>query len=222
MEVGSWTDHGATGIASSSGKPYNAIDGALVQATDGSYYVTFGSFWSDSKTSPPPPPFFQTLSRIYADSNYLLPKVYIAKMNNPPATVSGSASQIAYNATGSHAMEGPFIYYRSPYYYLFFSAGICCGYQTTKPAPGEEYSVRVCRSSSVTGPYTDASGKACTSGGGTKVLESHGNVYGPGGQGILVDTAYDGAVMYYHYGESLFSLAPGRERVTCLEMIMLI
>jgi arabinan endo-1,5-alpha-L-arabinosidase len=123
-------------------------------------------------------------------------------MNSPPATVSGSASQIAYNATGSHAMEGPFIYYRSPYYYLFFSAGICCGYQTTKPAPGEEYSVRVCRSSSVTGPYTDASGKACTSGGGTKVLESHGNIYGPGGQGILVDTAYDGAVLYYHYGES--------------------
>jgi arabinan endo-1,5-alpha-L-arabinosidase len=50
MEVGSWTDHGATGIASSSGKPYNAIDGALIQATDGSYYVTFGSFWSDSKS----------------------------------------------------------------------------------------------------------------------------------------------------------------------------
>lgn len=53
MEVGSWTDHGATGIASSSGKPYNAIDGALVQATDGSYYVTFGSFWSDSEAPVP-------------------------------------------------------------------------------------------------------------------------------------------------------------------------
>lgn len=53
MEVGSWTDHGATGIASSSGKPYNAIDGALVQATDGSYYVTFGSFWNDSKSFSP-------------------------------------------------------------------------------------------------------------------------------------------------------------------------
>jgi arabinan endo-1,5-alpha-L-arabinosidase len=57
MEVGSWTDHGATGIASSSGKAYNAIDGALVQATDGSYYVTFGSFWSDSKAPLPPSSF---------------------------------------------------------------------------------------------------------------------------------------------------------------------
>lgn len=123
-------------------------------------------------------------------------------MNNPPSSVAASATQIAYNATGSHAMEGPFIYYRSPYYYLFFSAGICCGYQTTKPAPGEEYSIRVCRSSNVNGPYTDSSGKSCTSGGGTKVLESHGNIYGPGGQGVLVDTAYSGAVLYYHYGES--------------------
>lgn len=58
MEVGSWTDHGATGIASTSSKPYNAIDPALVQATDGSYYMSFGSFWGDSK--PPSndfPPF---------------------------------------------------------------------------------------------------------------------------------------------------------------------
>jgi arabinan endo-1,5-alpha-L-arabinosidase len=28
----------------------------------------------------------------------------------------------------------------------------------------------------------DANGVACTEGGGTVVLESHGNVYGPGGQ----------------------------------------
>lgn len=52
MEYGSWTDHGATGIASTSSKPYNAIDPALVQATDGSYYMSFGSFWGDSKAPP--------------------------------------------------------------------------------------------------------------------------------------------------------------------------
>lgn len=49
MEYGSWTDHGATGVASTSSKPYNAIDPALIQATDGSYYLNFGSFWADSK-----------------------------------------------------------------------------------------------------------------------------------------------------------------------------
>lgn len=30
MEVGSWTDHGATGVASSAGKLYNAIDPNLI------------------------------------------------------------------------------------------------------------------------------------------------------------------------------------------------
>jgi arabinan endo-1,5-alpha-L-arabinosidase len=46
MEVGSWTDLGATGISSSSSKIYNAIDPNLV-AVGSSYYMNFGSFWDD-------------------------------------------------------------------------------------------------------------------------------------------------------------------------------
>jgi arabinan endo-1,5-alpha-L-arabinosidase len=49
MDYGSWTDHGSTGIASTSSKPYNAIDPSLIEAADGSYYINFGSFWGDSK-----------------------------------------------------------------------------------------------------------------------------------------------------------------------------
>lgn len=41
-------------------------------------------------------------------------------------------------------------------------------------------------------------GKACTSSGGTLVLGSHGDVYGPGGQGVFDDPTY-GTVLYYHY-----------------------
>ncbi|KUI62534.1 Arabinan endo-1,5-alpha-L-arabinosidase A [Cytospora mali] len=175
MEYGSWTDHGSTGIASTSSKPYNAIDPALIEAEDGNYYMSFGSFWDD---------------------------IYQAEMKDPPTAVSASSYQIAYNSSGDHAMEGSFIYYRSPYYYLFFSAGICCGYDTDKPAAGEEYSIRVCRSSAVSGPYVDATGASCIGTGGTMVLASHGVVYGPGGQGVLVDTAYDGAVLYYHYANT--------------------
>lgn len=103
----------------------------------------------------------------------------------------------------------------------FFSAGACCkssrgvqiqpiclhagksgGYDTDKPASGLEYSIRVCRSTSVSGPFVDANGVWCTAGGGTIVLASHDYVYGPGGQGIFVDTTYGGAVLYYHYGMS--------------------
>ncbi|ROV97396.1 hypothetical protein VMCG_06908 [Cytospora schulzeri] len=182
MEYGSWTDHGSTGIASTSSKPYNAIDPALIQASDGSYYMNFGSFWGD---------------------------IYQAPMNNPPKSAASSSYQVAYNSSGDHALEGSFVYYRSPYYYLFFSSGVCCGYDTDKPAAGEEYSIRVCRSSSVSGPYVDATGASCIGSGGTKVLESHGNVYGPGGEGVLVDTAYSGAVLYYHYADTSVGLGDG-------------
>lgn len=47
MDVGSWTDRGSTGIRSTAGSAYNAIDANLVQTTTGAYYMSFGSFWGD-------------------------------------------------------------------------------------------------------------------------------------------------------------------------------
>ena len=70
-----------------------------------------------------------------------------------PTKTSGAASQIAYDPAGSHAVEGAFMFYRSGYYYLFFSAGICCGYDATRPATGAEYKIKVCRSTSSTGGF---------------------------------------------------------------------
>ena len=145
MEYGSWTDHGATGISSTSAKPYNAIDPNLI-AVGSSYYMNFGSFWGD---------------------------LYQAPMASNAHTAASSSYQIAYQPSGSHAQEGSFMYYRSGYYYLFWSEGICCGYDTSKPASGAEYKIRVCRSTSATGGFVDASGTSCTSGGGTTVLASH-------------------------------------------------
>lgn len=180
MEYGSWTDHGSTGISSSSGSDYNAIDPALIDV-DGSYYMNFGSFYGDIFTVP---------------------------MNSAGTAASGTPVNLAYNSSSSTAaVEGSFMYYRAPYYYLFFSSGACCGYDTSKPAAGEEYAVHVCRSESATGSFVDASGTSCLSGGGTLVLESHGTVYGPGGQGIMVDASESGAVMYYHYADTSIGLA---------------
>jgi len=39
------------------------------------------------------------------------------------------------------------------YYYLFFSNGICCGYDTTRPTAGKEYKIQVCRSSKPNGGF---------------------------------------------------------------------
>lgn len=164
LDVGTWTDLGSTGIRSSSGKPYNAIDPNLVQ--DGStYLLTFGSFWRD---------------------------IYQVPMASPPKAVASGSSgayNVAYDSVKTDE-EGAFVYKNGAYYYLFYSKGQCCGYDASKPAAGGEYKIMVCRSSSATGGYVDAAGKACTSSGGTVVLESHGNVYGPGGQGVYNDPTH--------------------------------
>jgi arabinan endo-1,5-alpha-L-arabinosidase len=124
MEPGSWTDHGSVGVASGS-KPYNAIDPNLFQ-DGGTNYLNFGSFWQD---------------------------LYQVTMNSAATSASSSAHNLAYDPSGTHAEEGSFMYKVGSYYYLFWSAGICCGYTTSKPAAGQEYHIKVCRSTSPTSGF---------------------------------------------------------------------
>lgn len=174
LEQGSWTDHGSIGLTSDSGSPYNAIDPTVNQVGD-SFFLTFGSYWGD---------LFQTT---------LGPKAL--------AITETPTNQIQYQPSGNHNAESSSIYYYGGFYYLFWSEGQANRYATSKPATGGEYKVRACRSSAISGPYEDASGTSCTDGGGEYVLESHGQVYGPGAQGIIDDPTY-GSVMYYRYGKS--------------------
>ncbi|KAI0155241.1 glycoside hydrolase family 43 protein [Xylariaceae sp. FL1272] len=180
LEYGSWTDHGATGIASTSSKPYNAIDPNLILAGS-TYYLTFGSFWND---------------------------LYQVEMSSTPTKPATSAYQVAYDPSGSHSVEGAYVFQYGSYYYLFYSHGQCCGYDAGLPASGDEYKIMVCRATSATGGFVDQSGNACTSGGGTVVLESHDNVYGPGGQGVYQDPTY-GPILYYHYVDITVGYADG-------------
>ena len=128
MEVGSWTDHGSIGVSSTTGSAYNTIDPNLIDVA-GTYYLNFGSFWSD---------------------------IYQIKMNSNPTSSSGSAYQMAFNGTGSHAEEGSYMFFYGGYYYLLISSGTCCGYQTSKPAPGAEYRIIMCRSKSATGSFVSS------------------------------------------------------------------
>ncbi|KAE9054333.1 hypothetical protein PF010_g32578, partial [Phytophthora fragariae] len=70
-------------------------------------------------------------------------------------------------------------------------------FDTSKPAAGQEYKIKVCRSKAGVMDFRDADGKLCTEGGGTIVLGSHGDVYGPGGQGVYDDPTH-GPILYYH------------------------
>ena len=163
MDAGTWTDLGSVGITSNPSKPYNAIDGNLVDV-NGTYYLTFGS-WSNG--------------------------LYQVQMNGTPTTVNATSStvQLSYNSADK-AQEGGYIFKTSDYYYLFYSKGSCCGYDTNRPARGKEYKIMVCRSISATRSFVDRAGIPCLNGGGTVVLESHDWVYGPGGQGVYQDPTH--------------------------------
>jgi len=78
--------------------------------------------------------------------------------------------------------EGPHMYYRKPYYYLFYSGGQCC---TNKPT----YAVGVARSKSPTGPFKKK---------GAPIMRSNGAFKGPGHCSVLDVHGTSKAVMVYH------------------------
>lgn len=177
MENGSWVDQGSVGVWSNTGSDYNAIDPTMV-LVDSTYYLSFGSYWED---------------------------LMLVAYGSDAITVAGTPSQTIYQPSGNHQVEASFPYQHGGYFYMFWSEGQANEYVESKPSAGGEYKVRVCRSTAIGGPFTDNNGTSCLDGGGEDVLESHGQVYGPGGQGILDDSTH-GPIMYYRYGMFLLPL----------------
>lgn len=123
LDVGGWMDHGSVGVRSDGSVTWNAIDANLVRLHDrsGRYQLVFGSFYGG---------------------------IHVVNMSDP--LVAGSdgveMTQLVYDPEGSHAVEGGFMYSRGGYYYLFYSWGRCCGYDISPSVPGQEYKIKVCRS----------------------------------------------------------------------------
>lgn len=132
--------------------------------------------------------------------------------STPTATDSsgGGSYNLVYQPSGSHAVEASYMIQYGNYYYMFYSAGTCCGLDTNRPAAGDEYKIMVCRSTSATSGFVDASGVSCTNGGGTVVLPSHGTIYAPGGQGVYNDPSL-GWVLYYHYVDTTIGYADSQK-----------
>ncbi|EYE98299.1 arabinan endo-1,5-alpha-L-arabinosidase [Aspergillus ruber CBS 135680] len=201
---GNWTDHGPiiqTGTGKGSGKyPFstsNAIDPSVVIAS-GQPYLNFGSYWSGIWQVPLKEDLISLGDNVKSDSRHLAaePKAMFPGGNNPDANCRDDS--------GSHPIEGAFISYHFPYFYLWYSHGKCCDLDPKAlPKPGDEYSIRVGRSSNPQGPYTDKSGKDLVDGGGELIYGSNRDVYAPGGQAVLTDIGGD--ILYYHYLNSSVS-----------------
>ncbi|UXY19614.1 arabinan endo-1,5-alpha-L-arabinosidase [Streptomyces cynarae] len=109
----------------------------------------------------------------------------------PGATVH----HLATRPDAPYAVEGAYVVKHGQYYYLFASYDACCaGVNST-------YKIRVGRSTSVTGPYTDSTGTPLLNGGGDLFLASHGRYIGPGGESVFRDQGEDWIAYHYYDGD---------------------
>lgn len=186
INEGNWTDHGSliyTGTGHLSHLwPYtksNAIDPAFIaDQRTGKPYLTYGSFWHGIFQLPLADDLLSVENRDHPDAVNL---AYVPDNRVKP-------------------IEGAFMAYREPYYYLWFSHGKCCRFYKGFPKKGHEYSIRVGRSRSVRGPFVDKDGKELMKNGGTTVYGSnHGIVYAPGGVGVISGNSTYRDVLYFHY-----------------------
>ncbi|MCC3154400.1 arabinan endo-1,5-alpha-L-arabinosidase [Hymenobacter sp. BT770] len=153
-----WVDHGRV-IQSVPGRDmWNAIDPNLARDAAGAPWLTFGSFWDGIKlvklrpdlTAPAQPEQWRTIAHRPRDP----------KLND--------------SLPGDGAIEGPFIFKKGGFYYLFTSFDYCCR------GPQSTYKMMVGRAASITGPYVDRAGLALDQGGGTVVLAGDSKWYGVG------------------------------------------
>jgi arabinan endo-1,5-alpha-L-arabinosidase len=103
---------------------------------------------------------------------------------------AGNRADTQVQSIASHSsIEGPFIVHQCGHYYLFVSFGSCC----TSPY---DYNIRVGRSTSVTGPYTDKASVDMMNGGGSPLVQGDSTWTAPGHNAVLITPS--GAYNVYH------------------------
>jgi arabinan endo-1,5-alpha-L-arabinosidase len=153
LDTGTWTDKGNV-LCSNMGTTkdnWNAIDPNIIVDDAGVPWMDFGSFWGGIK---------------------------MVKLNMDGSRADMELHDLASGPSGG-AVEGPFIFKRCGFYYLFVSFGSCCS------AP-YNYTIRVGRSATVVGPYLDKDGKSMMSGGGTLLVQGNSSWSAPGHNAVIV------------------------------------
>ena len=174
-----WEDQGIVLESIPNRDLWNAIDPNIIVDEKGTPWMSFGSFWGGLKL-------------VKLDSTW-------KKLAEPEEWYSIAKRERSVLADdrrpGSAEIEGPFIFKKGDYYYLFVSWGLCCrGNDST-------YRMVVGRSKDVKGPYLDKEGKDMAKGGGTLLLGGnkawpglgHNSVYTFDGKDYTVFHAYEAA-----------------------------
>ncbi|HEX4156167.1 MAG TPA: family 43 glycosylhydrolase [Acidobacteriaceae bacterium] len=164
-----WTDRGVI-LTSAVGGDYNAIDPNILVDTDGSVWMTYGSYWSGI--------FQQQIDPVTGEIM--------------PGTTYHLAERAA--SVAGDPVEGASLVHVGSYYYLFVSWDTCCAADPTQ----DNYKIAMGRATSVHGPFVDENGVDMAAGGGTVLLEGDGvNWSAPGGETAYID-ATGGDLIVFH------------------------
>jgi arabinan endo-1,5-alpha-L-arabinosidase len=115
--------------------------------------------------------------------------IELVELDATGAPKSSDLHSLAARPHAGGALEGAYIVHVCGYYYLFTSWDHCCD------APFD-YNIRVGRSASVGGPYTDRTGTSLVDGGGTLVVTGNQTWTAPGHNAVIV--TQNGAYNVYH------------------------
>jgi arabinan endo-1,5-alpha-L-arabinosidase len=154
-----WEDRGIVLRSIPNRDLWNAIDPNIIVDENGTPWMDFGSFWSGIKL-------------VKLDSSWTAlaePQEWFSIAKRERSVLVDDREP------GSAEIEGPFIFKKGDYYYLFVSWGLCCrGKDST-------YKIMFGRSNNVRGPYLDKDGINMAEGGGSLLLSGNADWAGQGG-----------------------------------------
>lgn len=174
-----WVDQGIVLESVPNRDLWNAIDPNIVEDENGVGWMSFGSFWSGLK-----------LVKLNPEQTAIAePQEWYSIAKRERSVLLDD------RLPGPGEIEGPFIFKKNGFYYLFVSWDRCC------LGKDSNYKMMVGRSTKVQGPYVDRTGKSLAMGGGTLVLAGNGKWAGVGhnsaytfdGHDYLVFHAYETA-----------------------------
>lgn len=179
--LGPWSDRGKLFTSSEIGVN-NSIDAAVFTGDNGEVYMIWGSFRGLYGV------------RLTDDGLGLMGGIDSARENK--VHIAGLDTSAPWNGA---TYEAPYVVKKDGYYYMFVSSGTCCeGFSST-------YNVRVARSESPLGEYTDDRGRSMLGENrGALVVEGSTQFVGTGHNCVITD---DGGNYYmlYHAFDAQFS-----------------
>lgn len=167
-----WVDHGVVIESRPQVDDFAAMTAHVVEEPKGTWWLLYGGNFSGVK-----------LVRLDPATGKPVPGGKPTSLASRPR---GGAFQVG------PVVEGPFLFHRDAYWYLFVSFDNCCkGVEST-------YNIRVGRSRRITGPYEDRAGQPLIEGGGTTLLRSYDNVKGPGSNQVITVGGNEYFVHHYY------------------------